>query len=142
MTTNSLGERGAGDGRGGSGGRGRSGRRWHRGQRVPSLITQRFKGRCAELGRHVYDNIDASQAALDYINTTKKISEYIGRHFEHGIDIKKIIDSTEMTALDKPEDLSDEDKKSESMKEIWRRQIDAFVKHSAKRIENIQKACV
>jgi hypothetical protein len=129
-------------GRGGYGGRGRGGRfgppRHTSGPTVSSVM--KFKGRCKDLELYVYDYLTPSQAAKDYKITTKEIAEYVGRTYEKGVEVQRIIEDGVIKALDEPANLTAEEEKSEVKKAIWKKQIEAHVKRIEKRDDNVCKA--
>jgi hypothetical protein len=101
-------------GRGGyGGGRGRGGRfgppRQNNGPTAMSVM--KFKGRCKDLENFIYDYLTPSQAAKDYKTTTKAIGEYVGRTYEKGVEVQRIIEDGTITALAEPADLTSEEQK-------------------------------
>jgi hypothetical protein len=58
-------------------------------QKVKPLLTtnetMKFEGKCDDLSRYIYDCADPKQAADMYTNTTKEISEYVGRTYKYGL---------------------------------------------------------
>jgi hypothetical protein len=108
------------------------------GSTVTSMM--KFKGRCKDLELYVYDYLTPSQAAKDYKTTTKEIGEYVGRTYEKGIEVQRIIEDGAITALAEPADLTSEEQKSEVKKAIWKKQVEAHVKRLEKRDDNVCKA--
>jgi hypothetical protein len=104
------------------------------------MSVMKFKGRCKELELYVYDYLTPSQAAKDYKTTTKEIGEYVGRAYEKGIEVQRIIEDGAITALAEPANLTSEEQKSEVKKAIWKKQVEAHVKRLEKRDDNVCKA--
>jgi hypothetical protein len=53
--------------------------------------TMNFEGKCDDLSGYIYDCADPKQAADMYTNTTKEISEYVGRTYKFGGEIRQVI---------------------------------------------------
>ena len=53
----------------------------------PTPKLTKFEGKCDELKGHIYDCSHAKQAD-QFTKTTKEISEYVGRTYKHGGDIR------------------------------------------------------
>jgi hypothetical protein len=109
-------------GRGFGPGRGRGGRFGAFPRRVggPAVVTVvKFKGRCKDLETHVYDYITPSQAARDYKTTTSKLAEYVGRTYERGVDVQRIISDGVIDQIKEPEALDSADLANTVKKAIW-----------------------
>jgi hypothetical protein len=104
------------------------------------MSVMKFKGRCKDLENFVYDYLTPSPAAKDYKTTTKEIGEYVGRTYEKGVEVQRIIEDGAITALAEPADLTSEELKSEVKKAIWKKQVEAHVKRMEKRDDNVCKA--
>ena len=50
-----------------------------------------FEGKCDDLSGYIYGCADPKQAADMYTNTTKEISEYVGRTYKYGGEMRQVI---------------------------------------------------
>jgi hypothetical protein len=51
-------------------------------------MTMNFEGKCDDLSGYIYDCADPKQAVDMYTNTTKEISEYVGRTYKYGGEMR------------------------------------------------------
>jgi hypothetical protein len=55
-------------------------------------MTMNFEGKCDDLSGYIYDCADPKQAADMYTtNTTTEISEYVGRTYKYGGEMRQVI---------------------------------------------------
>ena len=54
--------------------------------------TMKFEGKCDDLSSYIYNCADPKKQAADmYTNTTKEISEYVGRTYKYGGEMRQVI---------------------------------------------------
>jgi hypothetical protein len=127
-------------------GRGRGGRNG-RGGHAPNQAQRqqtKFKGNCTELQGQIFDCSDYRQADT-FVNTLKRISEYVGAKYKHGGDIRSsIIHETKATLpVPIPPTVADSTAltpQEEVAKMIFKGELEAYTKHKAALDDNIQKA--
>jgi hypothetical protein len=122
-------------------GRGRSGRGGIPQQRQPPV---RFRGNCIELQGHIFDCSDYKQADT-FVNTLKRISEYVGAEYKHGGDIRSSILNELKTVIPTPKtpiyaDPTALTLEEEVAKMIFKGELESYVKRKSILDDNIQKA--
>jgi hypothetical protein len=68
-------------------------------------MTMNFEGKCDDLSGYIYDCADPKQAADMYTNTTKEISEYVGRTYKYGGEMRQVIMKLRKPTYPIPEDI-------------------------------------
>ena len=122
-------------------GRGRGRGQPNRPQRQPPA---KFKGNEADLLGQIFDCSDYKQADT-FVNTLKRISEYIGAHYEHGGDIRSSILQGTTITLTIPTAPVFADPIAPTVAEqtlqlIFKGKIDVYIKRETMLQDNIQKA--
>ena len=85
---------------------------------------QRFKGRCEDLGQHVYDRLGSKQQqAKSYVKTTEEIANYVGKEYTQGYYIRLSIEEMQLYDIN-----ALGDNPTELEREIWKEEIKEFVK--------------
>jgi hypothetical protein len=85
---------------------------------------------------NLYDCTDIRQVD-QYIKTTRKIADYIGRTFKYGTDMRLSIKNMKVYVISQPEDPSDNASLTEIR--IWEKIVDDFVIRKTILQENIKK---
>ena len=125
-------------------GRGNQGRGCGRGgprpQRQPPT---KFKGNCSNLQGNIFDCSDYKQADT-FVNTLKRISEYVGAEYKHGGDIRPslIHESKIVIPIPTPAVVVDPSALTsveEVAKMIFKGELDSYIKRKAMLNDNIQK---
>jgi hypothetical protein len=93
-----------------------------------------FEGKREGLKGHTYDVSDPRQAADVYIKTTKEITEYVGRTYKYGADMRTAIEGLTLPTFDEPTDPVDGATRTQVR--IWEKQVDEFVKRQTHLDEN------
>jgi hypothetical protein len=122
-------------------GRGRGRGQPNRPQRQPPA---KFKGNEADLLGQIFDCSDYKQADT-FVNTLKRISEYIGAHYKHGGDIRSSILQGTTITLTIPTvpvfaDPIAPTVAEQTLQLIFKGKIDAYIKRETMLQDNIQKA--
>ena len=81
-------------------------------------MTMHFEGKCDDLSGYIYDCADPKQAADMYTNTTKEISEYVGRTYKYGGEMRQVIMKLRLPVWPIPEDIPADS--SVGLKIIWK----------------------
>ena len=92
----------------------------------------KFEGKCPELKGHIYDASDARQSD-QFIKTTREISEYIGRTYKYGGDMRLAVETLTAPTLVPPADYTDDATRTEIR--IWEKMVDEH----ARRISGIDE---
>jgi fructose-bisphosphate aldolase class 1 len=66
----------------------------------------KFKGRVEVLEQFVYDYLTPSQATRDHKTITKEIAEYVGRTYEQGVELQRIIMDGAIVPMVEPAELT------------------------------------
>jgi hypothetical protein len=103
----------------------------------PHYRQVKFEGRCKELKGHTYDFKGGMQAD-QYAKTTKEVSNYVGRTYWQGADVKMAIDQidTRLPTIAQPLDPAVNATLAET--KIWEKKLDQYVKRIDQRETNIQ----
>ena len=120
-----------------------------------SKISSGFEGGVDELKPHHYDCSNYQQADK-FITSTKAIIEYVGRNYKHGGDICATIDNLELYSIPPPDDPADQyteitndagdieksprQQVSFMEAEVFKHEINSFVKRKATLADNVQKS--
>jgi hypothetical protein len=105
-----------------------------RSYKKPVVQQPKFEGKCAALKDFIYDCSDSKQADV-FAKTTKEISEYVGRTYRYGNDIRRAIESLARPTLTQPVDLPDDATKTEN--KIWDEEVKEHVKRKRYLEENL-----
>ena len=100
-------------------------------------IGKRFEGRCEELKGYIYDCTGTQQADM-FVKTSQQIAEYAGKTFkDYPGDmltvVKKLTKPVLMLPADPPATAS------ESERELWKIEINAYHKRQVALAENIRR---
>ena len=122
-------------------GRGRSGRSG--GQQPSRQAPAKFRGNCAELSGCIFDCSDYKQADT-FVNTLKRISEYVGAEYKHGGDIRSsIINELKLVIpipispiIVDPQALTPEEEVSRM---IFKGELESYIKRKSVLDDNVQK---
>jgi hypothetical protein len=104
----------------------------------PKAVVNRepeFKGRCNALKGFIFDCSDERHTDM-YSATMKEISEYVGREYSNGGDIRYTVENEKMFVVQVPADPVD--KVSASEKRIWEQIIDEYVKRENRLVANCE----
>lgn len=120
------------------------GRGQGRGNRPQRPTTSKFRGNCVELQDQVFDCSNYKQADT-FVNTLKRISEYVGAAYKHGGDIRSsilheakiVIPIPNAPSILDPAALSPAE---EVAKMIFKGELDSYIKRKAMLEDSIQKA--
>lgn len=127
--------RGRGRGRGGRGG-------------IPQPSRQpvaKFKGNCTDLSGYIFDCSDYKQADT-FVNTLKRISEYVGAEYKHGGDIRSsIINEAKLTvpvpaSPTAPVNADALTPEEEVASIIFKGELAEYIKRKSMLDDNVQKA--
>ena len=97
-----------------------------------------FEGKCDDLSGYIYDCADPKQAADMYTSTTKEISEYVGRTYKYGGEMRQVIMKLRKPTYDIPEDIPKDS--SDGLKIIWKNRLTEYVKRESVLTENVKTA--
>jgi hypothetical protein len=75
-----------------------------------------FEGKCDDLSGYIYDCADPKQAVDMYTSTTKEISEYVGRTYKYGGEMRQVIMKLQKPTYDIPEDIPQDSGRSTAHK--------------------------
>jgi hypothetical protein len=64
----------------------------------------KFEERCDDLAGHIYDYANPHQAADQFMKTTRKICEYVGRTYKYGLDAKTVLEAMAKPMFTEPTD--------------------------------------
>ena len=95
----------------------------------------KFEGKCPELKGHIYDASDARQSD-QFIRTTREISEFVGRTYKYGGDIRLAVETLTAPTLVPPADYGDGATRTEIR--IWEKMVDEHVRRISGLEENIK----
>lgn len=126
-----TGGRGRGPGRGP--GRGRGGQPRH-----PTRKTTVFKGNTDAMNGHVFQCQKETQDKSAYLKTVEALGEYISKTLDYPRDITGLCKNFTVPVLTEPADLSEDERKSETKKLIWKTQVINFVKRQETQEKNVQ----
>ena len=106
--------------------------------------TSKFHGACEALKNMIFDCSDYKQAD-GYVNTIKRIGEYVGAEYRHGGDIRASIMNEVIFDIPRPAApiVVDDDQPTPEEKlelKIFDKEIDAYVKRRGVLADNVQKA--
>ena len=107
-------------------------------QQQQQRAAPKFTGRCEDVGGHIYDCTAPRDAATQFVLTTREISEYVGREYSHGGDIRLTVLNQARPTLTEPSDPAENATRTQVR--IWERKCDAFVRREEALEENIKKA--
>ena len=110
------------------------GRQQRRGGKFFPQATK-FEGRCEDLKGHIFDCTD-SRDADTFCNTKKEVAIYIGSKYDYGADISLAVEELVLPTIDVPADIASN--ASATVKRIWEKRIDAFVKRETMLEGNIK----
>ena len=125
-------------------GRGGSRQRNHRPNQATNRPTTKFQGQCEALKDYTFDCSDYKQADR-YVNTVKRISEYVGSEYKNGGDIRSsIVNETKFkvpipTAPNAPADPANPTIEETTKSKLYERRLDAVVKREGMLDDNIQR---
>ena len=91
-----------------SNGRGRGGRGGRCGNNQGGYHNRngtKFKGKCDELGSHVYDIADTGENKELFATTTREIAEYVARTYDNASEFRLGLVNTELETIVAPEAL-------------------------------------
>ena len=98
---------------------------------------KRFEGRCEELKGYIYDCTGAQQADM-FIKTSQQIAEYAGKSFkDYPGDMLTVVKKLVKPVFTLPTDPSAT--ASESERELWKIEINAYHKRQVALAENIRR---
>ena len=124
----------------------------YRANKVSRYITP-FEGGIDDLKGHYYDCSSGKQADR-YVNTTRQITEYVGREYKYGGDIRATIENMTLFNIPKPEDPSDQyqlitkrdgtvvtarEKVSYTDSEVFKHEINEYMRRKSILRSNLQK---
>jgi hypothetical protein len=95
----------------------------------------KFEGRCEELKGHIYD-YGKSKNTDQFVQTTKKIKNYVGRNYKNSGDITIAISKLKKPTLEEPNEPDDPDDKIQFKK--WESEYDAYCKNTKINEENVK----
>jgi hypothetical protein len=99
------------------------------------LKQAKFEGKCNNLKGHIYDCSHAKQAD-QFTKTTKEISEYIGRTYKYGGDIRLAVINLAPPVItmlaDPPQGAT------ETQKVVWKTRVQQFIAREDKLDENLR----
>ena len=127
--------RGRGRGRGGRGGT----------PQPPRQPVAKFKGNCTDLSGYIFDCSDYKQADT-FVNTLKRISEYVGTEYKHRGDIRSsIINEAKLTvpipaSPTAPVDADALTPEEEVASIIFKGELAEYIKRKSMLDDNVQKA--
>ena len=98
--------------------------------------TPKFEGKCPELKGHIYDASDARQSD-QFIKTTREISEYVGRTYKYGGDIRLAVEMLVPPIIDPPADYAANATRTSTIR-IWEKVVDEHVRRVSGINENIK----
>jgi hypothetical protein len=107
-------------------------------KRPDAVKTIKFTGRCDDLSGHIYDCGGQRMAADTFTKTTKEISEYVGRTYKSGGDMRTAIVKMKKPGLTMPTDPETSASKTEIR--IWEKHVDEYVKQGLMIEENLKTA--
>ena len=101
----------------------------------------KFRGNCAELEGNIYDCSNYRQADM-FVTTTRRIAEHMGANYSRGGDIRRFIENGQVIAIPRPEaPVTPANGTPDPVaQEIFKHEIQAYVKRKSMLNENIQKA--
>jgi hypothetical protein len=88
--------------------------------------TMKFEGKCDDLSGYIYDRADPKQVADMYTNTMKEISEYVGRTYKYGGEMRQVMMKLGLPTWSIPEDIPAGS--SDGAKVIWKNRLTEYVK--------------
>ena len=97
--------------------------------------TPKFEGKCADLKGHIYDASDARQSD-QYMKTTREISEYVGRTYKYGGDVRVAVETLSIPEFAVPTDPAANASRTDVR--IWEKLVDEHVKRMSHLTENIK----
>jgi hypothetical protein len=114
--------------------------RGNRPQRQPPV---KFKGNCTDLQGQIFDCSDYKQADT-FVNTLKRVSEYVGAQYKHGGDIRSSIVHEVKITIPTPTAPTIVDPQAVTPVEqvaqmILKDELEAYIKRKAMLDDNIQK---
>ena len=71
-------------------------------------MTMNFEGKCDDLSGYIYDCADPKQAADMYMNTMKEISEYVGRTYKYGGEMRQVVLKLRLPVWPIPDDIPED----------------------------------
>lgn len=95
----------------------------------------RFEGKCPDLKGYIYDASDARQSD-QFIKTTREISEYVGRTYKYGGDIRLAVETLIAPTITPPADYGADATRTEIR--IWEKVVDEHVRRISCLAENIK----
>ena len=99
------------------------------------LKQAKFEGKCDEIKGHIYDCSHAKQAD-QFTKTTKEISEYVGRTYKYGGDIRLAVINLQPPVIAMPADPPEE--ATETQKVVWKTRVQQFIAREDKLDENLR----
>ena len=99
-------------------------------------MTMNFEGKCDDLSGYIYECADPKQATDMYANTTKEISEYVGRTYKYGGEMRQVIMKLRLPVWPIPEDIPADS--SDRLKIIWKNRLTEYVKKESVLAENVK----
>jgi hypothetical protein len=91
--------------------------------------TMKFEGKYDDLSGYIYNCADPKQAADMYTSTTKEISEYVGRTYKYGGEMRQVIMKLQQPVWPIPEDIPAGS--SDGAKVIWKNRLTEYVKRES-----------
>ena len=65
---------------------------------------------------------------IQFLKTVEALGEYISKTLDYANDLKSPCKSYEISTIDEPVDMNDEDMKSETKKLIWKTKVQMYMK--------------
>ena len=96
----------------------------------------KFEGKCDDLSTYIYICTDPKQAADMYTSTTKEISEYVGRTYKYGGEMRQVIMRLQLPNMLIPADIPADS--SDGAKVIWKNRLTEYVKRESVLAENVK----
>jgi len=100
--------------------------------------TSSFKGNTDDMNGHVFQCKKESQDKQEYLKTVEALGEYISKTLDYPRDMAGLCKSYTIPVLIEPQDLTEEETKSETKKLIWKTKVTNFVKQEEIQEKNKQ----
>jgi len=100
--------------------------------------TSTFKGNTDDMNGHVFQCKKESQDKQEYLKTVEALGEYISKTLDYPRDMAGLCKSYTIPVLIEPQDLTEEEMKSETKKLIWKTKVTNFVKREEIQEKNKQ----
>ncbi|KAI2491388.1 hypothetical protein MHU86_23177 [Fragilaria crotonensis] len=93
----------------------------------------KFDGSCEDLKGHIFDCADVKQSDI-FVETTKAIAIYVGAKYKYGADTSTAVETLEEQIIEVPPPCADVE--NPTLKRIWEKKIDEYVKRTTYIEEN------